>query len=72
MKIPIIGPTMMPTLAATAHKNISHIRFPDVNMSSMLPATITVGIPDKKPVMKRASPMTTMEGTTATMTEKML
>jgi hypothetical protein len=66
----MMGPTMMPMLAATAQANISHILSSVEYMSSMLPATTEVGMPDNKPVANL--PMTTaiIEGTAATTTEK--
>lgn len=68
----MIGPMIKPMLETSVQRKTSHMRSLALNRSTMLPATTTVGIADKKPVMKRPITIPANDGTAATGMQKML
>lgn len=68
----MIGPIDKPKLDAMAHRKIIQIRAFELNMSSILPATMTVGMADKKPEKNRPTITPARDGTTPTTTQKIL
>lgn len=68
----IIDPRINPILATIAQRKISQVRFLELNMSSTLPATTMVGMADRNPEKNRPITTPAREGTTPTITQKML
>lgn len=72
MKTLAIGPIHNPKLAAMAHRKIIQTRPLESNMSSILPATMTVGMADRNPEKKRPTAAPATEGAMPTTTQKIL
>lgn len=68
----MIGPKINPMLATIAQRKIIQTRPLELNMSSMLPATMIVGIADRNPETTRPTMTPAIDGTTPTMRQKML
>jgi hypothetical protein len=61
----ITGPKATAKLATTIYVKTSQIRSRALNMSSILPVTITVGTAEAKPVKTRPAAIAPIEGTAA-------
>lgn len=68
----IIGPRINPRLATIAQRKIIQTRPLELNKSSILPATIMVGIADRKPETARPTMTPGIEEATPTMRQEML
>lgn len=68
----MIGPNARPILATTAHMKMSQTRSLALYISSILPATTTAGIAERKPAKKRPIATPAREGDIPEMRQKML
>ena len=60
-----MGPALTPIHAIETYINMTRIRSCVLNMSSILPVITTVGMAERKPVMKRPTTRAPSEGTAA-------
>jgi hypothetical protein len=65
-----MGPNTRPRFPTNAQEKIIHVRACILNMSSILQATMTVGMADRMPVINLATTIAAMEGTAAAITQK--